>query len=94
MKLVVGGFEVAFSRTDLARTASATLPGKDTQMVMGNSSNDGIQPQMVHVHVCIHCGHPRIREDIENSEITSGVLRFPKCGFDPLNAEFLESEIP
>ncbi len=50
---------------------------------------------LLHFHVCIHCGHPRRREDVENPEITSGILHCPKCGLDgPLHIEIRERPQP
>lgn len=49
-----------------------------------DESSDGV----VHVHVCVYCGHARRREEVDNREITAGILHCPKCGFDgPLNIE-------
>jgi ribosomal protein L37AE/L43A len=43
---------------------------------------------IIHFHVCIHCGQPRKREDIDGREVTSGILHCSKCGLDgPLNIE-------
>lgn len=50
---------------------------------LGKNGND-----IVHVHVCVHCGHARRREEVDSREVTAGILRCPKCGFDgPLNIE-------
>lgn len=47
---------------------------------------------LAHLHVCIHCGHPRKREEIGDREVSSGILHCPKCGFDgPLNIEIRDS---
>lgn len=54
---------------------------------LGNSNADPIP-----VHICIYCGHPRRREDVGDVEISAGILRCPKCGFDgPLNIEIRNS---
>jgi transcription elongation factor Elf1 len=43
---------------------------------------------LTHLHTCIHCGHPRKREEIGEAEVNSGIIHCPKCGFDgPLNIE-------
>ena len=43
---------------------------------------------LVHLHICIHCGHSRTREDVESREVSSGILHCAKCGLDgPLNIE-------
>lgn len=55
----------------------------DDQDAIGNSDTG-----LTHLHVCIHCGHPRKREEITDREISSGVVHCPKCGLDgPLNIE-------
>jgi hypothetical protein len=60
-------------------------------MAMGNSSNDGVQSQLLHVHVCVHCGHTHRREEAGVAEIRSGIFSFPDCGEDgPLNIEIRE----
>lgn len=33
--------------------------------------------EYIHFHICIHCGHPRGREEVEGLEVTSGVLHCP-----------------
>lgn len=46
---------------------------------------------IAHVHVCIHCNHPRRREEVESREVSAGILHCPKCGTDgPLNIEIRE----
>lgn len=43
---------------------------------------------LIHLHICIHCGHSRQREEVGDREVSSGILHCPKCGFDgPLNIE-------
>lgn len=43
---------------------------------------------LIHLHVCVHCGHPRKREEVADRELSSGIVHCPKCGFDgPLNIE-------
>lgn len=54
-----------------------------------DDSIDKRQPVLTHVHVCVHCGHARRREEVDSREVGSGILRCPKCGRDgPLNLEF------
>jgi hypothetical protein len=43
--------------------------------MVATSSDDGSQPELTHVHACIHCCHPRLREEVENREINAGILR-------------------
>lgn len=48
----------------------------------------GTASDLVHVHICVRCGHPRLRESVDEVEIQSGILHCPRCGFDgPLNIE-------
>ncbi len=42
--------------------------------MVATNSDDGSQLKFTHVHACIHCNHPRLREEAENREITSGIL--------------------
>lgn len=45
-------------------------------------------PALVHVHVCVHCGHARRREEVDGREVGSGILHCPSCEADgPLNIE-------
>lgn len=56
------------------------------------SQDDQNQTDLMHVHICIHCGHPRPREQVENREVRSGILHCPRCGLDgPLNVEIRDS---
>jgi transcription elongation factor Elf1 len=49
---------------------------------------DQSEALLAHLHVCIHCGHSRTREDVESREVSSGILHCAKCGLDgPLNIE-------
>lgn len=51
------------------------------------------QPGLLHVHVCVHCGHSRKREEISGREMGSGVFHCPLCETDgPLNVEIRESQ--
>ena len=62
--------------------------------MVATSSEDGYHLELTHVHACIHCGHPRLREEIENREINSGILHCPKCDLDgPLNVEIRERPV-
>ena len=43
---------------------------------------------LLHVHVCIHCGHACQREEVDSPQVASGIIRCPKCGLaGPLNVE-------
>jgi hypothetical protein len=60
--------------------------------VHGPLSGRDCQPELVHVHVCVYCGHPRKREDIGGREMGSGVFHCPVCESDgPLNVEIREA---
>lgn len=64
---------------------------KERMAMVATSSEDGSQLKLAHVHACIHCGHPRLREEVENREINSGILHCPKCGLEgPLNVQIRE----
>ena len=43
------------------------------------SSDDGSQPELTLVRACVHCGHPRLREEVENREITPGYSIVPNA---------------
>jgi predicted RNA-binding Zn-ribbon protein involved in translation (DUF1610 family) len=44
--------------------------------------------QLIHVHVCVHCGTIFRRETFEGRALTSGIFTCPKCGDEgPLNVE-------
>lgn len=50
------------------------------------------RPVLAHVHVCIHCGNARRREEVDSREVGSGILHCPQCGRDgPLNLEIRET---
>jgi predicted RNA-binding Zn-ribbon protein involved in translation (DUF1610 family) len=87
---LVGQGDVTEKTTLFDENDRASQQGRTT--VKGNISDDGVRPMLMHVHVCIHCGHPGIREEVESAEVTSGTLHCPKCGLDgPLNIEIRES---
>lgn len=58
------------------------------------SSNEALGERdtgLAHLHVCIHCGHPRRRNEVGDGEVRLGILHCPKCGEDgPLNIEIQE----
>jgi hypothetical protein len=55
--------------------------------VSGSPSPES-ESNLVHVHVCVACGHTRRREQIDGREIGSGILTCPKCNNEgPLNVE-------
>ena len=61
-------------------------------MLKTTTSNNEIEPTFVHVHVCIHCGHARRREEITGRELGSGILRCPNCASESsLNVEIREA---
>lgn len=63
--------------------------------VMNDMNNDALGKSdagLIHVHICIHCGHPRKREEVGDRELSSGIVHCPKCGTDgPLNIEIQDS---
>ena len=66
----------------------------DAELKSMNDKNalDESDSGLVHLHICIHCGHARRRKDVEDREVSSGILHCPKCGLDgPLNIEVRES---
>ena len=38
---------------------------------------------LLHIHVCIHCGHLRPRKDVQNLEVTSGMRNYFTHAGDP-----------
>lgn len=45
-------------------------------------------PDLIHVHVCVRCGHARRREEITGPEMASGIFQCPRCDSNgPLNVE-------
>ena len=51
--------------------------------------------ELIHVHVCVHCGSIFRREDFEGRAITSGLFTCPKCGYEgPLNIEIRNAKEP
>lgn len=73
---VVAAFTVVLDRTELEDM---------------NDNNDGLDindARLIHFHVCVHCGHPRRRDEVEGLEVNSGILHCPACGLEgPLNIE-------
>jgi len=62
----------------------------DAELKVMNSTDalDDRDVSLVHLHTCIHCGHSRSREEVEDREVSSGIFHCPKCGLDgPLNIE-------
>ena len=54
----------------------------------GNDTLRNRDTELMHFHVCIHCGHTRRREEISVAEIRSGIFACADCGQDgPLNIE-------
>jgi predicted RNA-binding Zn-ribbon protein involved in translation (DUF1610 family) len=56
--------------------------------------NTNRAPQsLLHVHVCLHCGSPFRREEVEGRVHTIGLFVCPKCGKEgPLNIEIHEAD--
>jgi predicted RNA-binding Zn-ribbon protein involved in translation (DUF1610 family) len=47
-----------------------------------------VSGELIHVHVCVHCGAMFRREAFEGRALTSGIFTCPKCGEEgPLNVE-------
>ena len=54
----------------------------------GGVSGHDSTSELVHVHVCVCCGHARRREEITGREMGSGILHCPNCESNgPLNVE-------
>lgn len=50
------------------------------------------EPQLVHVHVCIHSGHLLRWEQVDSQQVGSGIFHCPKCDLDgPLNLEIRDA---
>ena len=51
-------------------------------------SRHSCAPELLHVHVCVRCGHARKREEIALQEMASGIFQCPNCESNgPLNVE-------
>lgn len=72
-----------------------SLLDRPNQRAVGNDSTlparvskQGYAPELVHVHVCVRCGHARRREEITGQEMASGIFQCPSCDSNgPLNVE-------
>jgi predicted RNA-binding Zn-ribbon protein involved in translation (DUF1610 family) len=54
---------------------------------MPTGSNES-NPNLLHFHVCKHCGAATRREEFEGRALTSGLFLCPKCDLEgPLNIE-------
>ena len=60
--------------------------------VDGPSPKSQCPSELLHLHVCVYCGHARKREDISGREMGSGIFHCPLCESDgPLNVEIREA---
>jgi len=60
----------------------------ELKVMSSENTLDQSDTLLAHLHICIHCGHFRRREEVSDREISSGILNCPKCGLDgPLNIE-------
>lgn len=65
---------------------------REERAVVEHELNSGPRPTFVHVHVCLHCGYARSREEVQDRELNSGILQCANCGMDgPLNIEIRDS---
>jgi hypothetical protein len=61
-------------------------------VLSGRISRHGSTPGLMHVHVCVRCGHARRREEITGPEMASGNFQCPSCDANgPLNVEIREA---
>ena len=57
-------------------------------VLSGRMSRHGSTPELMHVHVCVRCGHTRRREEVTGQEMASGIFQCPNCDSNgPLNVE-------
>jgi len=57
-------------------------------LLAARMSRHGCIPELMHVHVCVRCGHARRREEITGQEMASGIFQCPNCESNgPLNVE-------
>jgi len=57
-------------------------------LLSAGTSRHGSTPKLMHVHVCVRCGHARRREEITGQEMASGIFQCPNCDSNgPLNVE-------
>ncbi len=58
-----------------------------------DTSEEGTNRTLEHVHICVHCGSIFRREEYESRALTSGIYLCPKCGLEgPLNVVIREVE--
>ena len=61
---------------------------EDGSLPPARMSRHGSTPGLMHVHVCVRCGHARRREEIAGPEMASGIFQCPNCESNgPLNVE-------
>jgi hypothetical protein len=64
----------------------------ESELMSNKDSLGEKRTTLIHVHLCIYCGHARLREEVDSREIGSGILHCPQCDRDgPLNVEIRES---
>ena len=63
----------------------------ESAQIQTDLSQNEVSAELVHVHVCVYCGHARRREEISAREMGSGIFHCPNCESNcPLNVEILE----
>jgi predicted Zn-ribbon and HTH transcriptional regulator len=85
-------------RKFVAGRGNDRMPSVFERHNQGDVENGGLLPArisrraaasgLMHVHVCVRCGHARRREEITGPEMASGIFQCPSCDANgPLNVE-------
>ena len=67
------------------------LPEAESTQHQRDLPQNEFSKELMHVHVCVYCGHARRREGMSAREMGSGIFHCPNCeSSGPLNIEILD----